>query len=48
MSEYKVRIKESYCSVDMVYNPKGLLEVSTAGPLVDVVLQIYVWFVASS
>jgi hypothetical protein len=35
MSEDKVCIKDSCWSVGMVYDPRGLLGVSTAGPGVD-------------
>jgi hypothetical protein len=39
MSEDKVRTKDLCWSVGMVYDPRGLPGVSTAGPGVDVVLQ---------
>jgi hypothetical protein len=39
-SEDKVRTKNSCWSVGMVYDPRGLLEVSTGGPEVVGVLQM--------
>jgi hypothetical protein len=38
MSEDKVLTKDSCWSVGMIYNPRGLPEVSTVGPKVDGVL----------
>jgi hypothetical protein len=38
MSENKVRTKDSCWPVGMVYDPRGLPGVSTAGPRVDGVL----------
>jgi hypothetical protein len=40
MSEDKVHTKESCWSVGMIYDPRGLPGVSTAGPKVDGVLQL--------
>jgi hypothetical protein len=40
MSEDKVHMKDSCWSVGMVYGPRGLPGVSTAGPRVDEVLQM--------
>jgi hypothetical protein len=40
MSEDKVRIKDLCWSVGMVYDPRGLPEVSTIGPRVDEALQM--------
>jgi hypothetical protein len=40
MSENKLRTKDSCWSVGMVYNPRGLLGVSTTGLGVDGVLQM--------
>jgi hypothetical protein len=40
MSEDKVRIKDSCWSVWMIYGPRGLQGLSTAGPRVDGVLQM--------
>jgi hypothetical protein len=40
MSEDKVSTKDSCWSVEMIYGPRGLTEVSIAGPEVDGVLQM--------
>jgi hypothetical protein len=40
MSEDKVHTKDSCWFVKMIYNPRGLRGVSTAGPGVDGVLQM--------
>jgi hypothetical protein len=40
ISEDKVRTKNSCWSVEIVYDPRGLLGVSIAGPRVDVVLHL--------
>jgi hypothetical protein len=40
MSEDKVHTKDSCWTVGLVYNPRGLPEVSTAGSGVDEVLQM--------
>jgi hypothetical protein len=41
MSVDKVRIKDSCCSVGMIYDHKVLPEVSTTGPEVNEVLHNY-------
>jgi hypothetical protein len=43
MSEDKVRTKDSRWSMGMIYDPKGLIGVSTVSPEVDEVLRPTSW-----